>query len=225
MMLDMRLVGDLPGWLQGQIGSGEKAVSGAMTRAATGLQRDWRSDIVASGLGSRLANAVRRRVYPEVKPSLNAAGLVYAQPNKDETASAAELIDAFNTGITIRGKRGLWLAVPIAKDVQMMRGPGNRRITPLGYEQRTGRRLQFVYRRGKPPLLVDQGEPIPRALADPVSFNRSRKRRAKAKMSKPIFILLPQVSLSRRLQLDPYADRWLSRIPADIVARWKGVRE
>ena len=59
---------------------------------------------------------------------------------------------AFAYGALIRSRNGLFLAIPTEAAGRL--GDGRKRITPGGWERRTGLRLRFVYRRGAPSLLV-----------------------------------------------------------------------
>ena len=111
-----------------------------VTRTGEALKAAWRAQVTGAGLGRRLANAIRANRYPRSGESIAAASLVFSR--------AAEIIDAFDRGVLIRSKHGLWLAIPTAE--AGTRGVGRARITPGGWERRTGLRLRFVYRRGRP---------------------------------------------------------------------------
>jgi hypothetical protein len=213
--------GDLDKLMRREVLAGERAVKAAMTTAALALKADWRAQVAGSGLGRRLANAVRSKVYPEAGSSLNAAAFVYAQPNKKPTASAADLLDVFNRGAVISSSSGFWLAIPLPAAGKAGRGA---RMTPAMWEQRTGRKLSFIYRKGKSGLLVDTG--VKRAgnvmvrrrvrggskLGAPTTFtNRTI----------PIFALVRQVKLPKRLNLFPAAERIAALVPGNIVANWR----
>lgn len=103
-----------------------------------------------------------------------------------------------------------------------MRAQGNKRITPLGWEQKTGRKLTFIYRRGRPSLLIDTGQAIPRRVNDPVSFMQS-KPRFKKNVVTPIFILVPQAKLRKKLDLDRSSELWGNRLPGLILDNWREV--
>ena len=87
---------------------------------------------------------MRKKLYPTTGASIRAAAVVYS--------NASKVVDAFDRGVLIRSKNGFWLAIPTAAAGK--KGVGNKRITPGGWEQRTGQRLRFVFRRGQPSLLV-----------------------------------------------------------------------
>ena len=210
MKLDLRLIHDLKRAMESEERAGRQAVRAGMEQAAKGLQAEWRRQVVASGLGQRLARTIRAQTYPRMASS-NAASLVWTR--------APVLLDAFDRGALIRGKEGLFLAIPT--DAAGQRGLGRKRITPGGWESRTGMRLRFVYRPGRPSFLVADGARLnTRGLA---ALNRRRVRRdgiQTGALTVPIFILVPQVQLRKRLSLAPAAERWAARIPGLIVSNW-----
>jgi len=126
---------------------------------------------------------------------------------------AAEITDAFDRGVLIRSKHGLWLAIPTPAAGKAL---GGRRITPAGWERRTGLHLRFVYRRSGPSLLVADGARInARGLAAV-----SRSKTGRGQVTAPIFLLVPQVKLSKRLDLARDAERAHQALPGLIVANW-----
>jgi hypothetical protein len=96
---------------------------------------------------------------------------------------------------------------------------GNKRIAPGGWEQRTGQRLRFVYRRGQLSLLVAETRLNSRGRA---VVSRSKTGRGLATV--PIFILVPQVKLPKRLSLEGPARKAEARLPRLIVANWLAVQ-
>ena len=83
-------------------------------------------------------------------------------------------------------------------------------------ERRRGLRLRVIYRRTGPSLLV----------ADAARINKrghavmSRSKTGRGQVTAPIFLLVPQVTLPKRLNLDRDAERALDSIPGLIVANW-----
>ena len=125
------------------------------------------------------------------------------------------IIDAFERGVLIRSASGFYLAIPLP--AAGAKGIGSKRITPGGWEQRTGRRLVFVYRKGRHPLLVDQGV-IPTGRAP--AFG-ARKKRGRKNLSIPIFVLVPQVKLPKKLSLLSAADAAQSALASLILGQWR----
>lgn len=196
-----------------EVAAGKRAVTLAMKGAAGTLKTAWRNQVTLAGLGSRLAKVIRSDSYPHGQPSLNAAAMVWAK--------APHIISAHNDGAVIHAESGLWLAIPTAA---AGRGAGGRRITPAQWEAKTGRQLAFIYRRGRSALLVDVGKAAPgnvmvtrrgrggSRLAAPSTFKNR---------SVPMFVLVPQVRLRKRMDLAAAAERVAGSVPSAIVANWR----
>lgn len=183
---------------------GEKAVTAAMREAGASLKSAWRGQITGAALGTRLGNSTRLATYPKGGESLNAAALVWS--------NAPAIISAHDTGPLIRSKDGFWLAIPTPAAGKSIKGG---RITPGEWERRTGLRLRFIYRRRRPSLLVAEGRlnSKGRAVA-------SRSKTGRGIASVPIFLLVPQVKLRKRLDLARDAERAVDGVPGLIVASW-----
>jgi hypothetical protein len=206
--LGINIVGDIASLLDAEAKAGEKAVSAAMRMAGTGLKDAWRTQITGAGLGARLARTIRSEQFPKGRPSLNAAALVWSK--------APVIVGAHDTGPLIRSKNGFWLAIPLPAAGKSLRGG---RITPGEWERRRGLRLRFVYRRTGPSLLVAEGRLNTKGQAVV-----SRSKTGRGKVTAPIFLLVPQVKLPKRLDLARDADRALDSVPGLIVANWVGGR-
>lgn len=187
-----------------EVAAGERAVSTAMREAGTGLKNAWRAQITGAGLGARLARTIRSEQFPKGKPSLNAAALVWSK--------APVIVGAHDSGPLIRSKNGFWLAIPTPTAGKSARGG---RITPGEWERRTGLKLRFVYRRRGPSLLVAEGRlnTAGRAVA-------SRAKSGRGVVTAPIFLLVPQVKLQKRLNLVFDVTRIMEDMPAWVVAHW-----
>ena len=204
MKLKLDIDPDIVAMMQAEVKAGEKAVTAAMREAGTGLKSSWRMQITGAGLGRRLANSIRSQTFPKSGESLNAAALVWSK--------APTIISAHDTGPLIRSKDGFWLAIPLPAAGRGLRG---RRITPGEWERRRGLRLRFVYRRRGPSLLVAEGRLNTKGQAVV-----SRSKSGRGKVTAPIFLLVPQVKLPKRLNLDRDAERALDSVPRLIVAKW-----
>ena len=189
---------------------GEKAVTSAMRAAAADLKQLWRGQVTGAGLGTRLGNSVRGQHYPQGGESLNAAALVWTK--------APKIIAAHNEGALIRSANGFFLAIPTeAAGVSRRRG----RITPLEWERRRGRGLRFVYRRGRASLLVaDDARVNARGLAVGKSGRRRRDGILTGAQTVPIFVLVPQVKLPKRLSLEEAAVSVAGTLVGRIRANW-----
>lgn len=209
MKLKLDIRPDLVAMMKAEVAAGERAVSAAMREAGTELKLAWRAQITGAGLGSRLANSIRSEVFPKAGASLNAAAVVWSK--------APAIVGAHDTGPLIRSKNGLWLAIPTPAAGKAL---GGRRITPGAWERKTGLRLRFVYRRIGPSLLVaDAARMNSRGLA-----TASRSKTGHGQVTAPIFLLVPQVKLPKRLDLARDAERALDAVPGLIVANWVEAR-
>ena len=128
---------------------------------------------------------------------------------------------AFAYGALIRSRAGVFLAIPTEAAGRV--GDGRKRITPGGWERRTGLRLRFVYRRGAPSLLVaDNARLTSRGRA---ARNEGRRgdasfTRLAGRTTTAIFILVPQIMLKKRLDVIGAARRWIVRLPELVVRSW-----
>ena len=205
MKLKLDITPDLVAAMAAEVKAGEKAVTAAMREAGTGLKTAWRGQIVQAGLGRRLANSIRSQTYPKAGESLNAAALVWSK--------APVIVGAHDTGPLIRSRDGFWLAIPLPAAGKSLR---DGRIAPGEWERRRGLRLRFVYRRRGPSLLV----------ADKARLNTrgqavaSRSKTGRGQVTAPVFPLVPQVKLPKRLDLARDAERAHDAVPGLIVANW-----
>ncbi|MCA4910382.1 MAG: hypothetical protein ING72_08570 [Methylobacterium sp.] len=188
----------------------ERAVTSGMRDAADGLKQDLRENVVAAGLGERLSRTWRGKTFPEVGKSAEAAAYVWSR--------APKIVDAFDRGVVIRSARGLFLAIPTAAAGKSGRSAAGSRekITPEGWRRRTGLKLRFVYRRGRPSLLVaDDARINMRGLA---ARNRRKTGKSQTNLASVIvFILVPQVALKKRLDVESAAKRQAARVPSLIA--------
>ena len=205
MKLNVSFNPDLVALMRAEVAAGQIAVSTTMTQAGADLKSAWRAQITGAGLGQRLANTIRSQTYPQGRNSLDAAALVWS--------NAPVIIGAHDTGPLIRSGSGFWLAIPLPAAGRAL---GGKRITPGMWEQKTGLRLRFVYRSRGPSLLV----------ADAVRLNTrgqaaiSKSKTGKGQVTAPIFLLVQQVKLPKRLDLARDAERAQAAIPGSIVRNW-----
>jgi hypothetical protein len=204
MKLKLDITPDLVAMMAAEIRAGEQAVTAATREAGNSLKTAWRAQIIGAGLGQRLARTIRSEQFPKGEPSLSAASLVWSK--------APTIINAHDAGPLIRSTNGFWLAIPTPAAGKSLRGG---RITPGEWERRSGLRLRFVYRRSGPSLLVTEGRlnTKGRAVA-------SRSKTGRGVTTVPIFLLVPQIRLPKRLDLARDAARAHDAVPGLIVANW-----
>lgn len=211
MKLAAVLSGDLRKIMAEEIKTAEDAVTTAMRQAADGLKADLRRQITEAGMGQRLANTWRAELYPKGRKSIKAAGFVFTK--------APTIIRAFDQGAVIKSKHGFWLAIPTEAAGKGARG---KRMTPGLWEQMHGARLRFIYRRGAPSLLV--AENMRARTGKRGGFGHgsaSALRTGRGLATVVMFILVPQVSLRKRLDVDAAAERWAGALPGLIVGNWR----
>lgn len=145
MRLKAAVEGSLSEYMEREYQNCARAVTKGVSLAANGLKTAMRTQVKSAGLGSRLANTWRGDIYPKAKNSIFAAGVVYTKAQK--------IMEGFEYQTVVRGKDGLWLAIPTAAISKRIR---NKRMTPALYERSKGVRLRFVYRKNGASLLVHE---------------------------------------------------------------------
>ena len=211
MKLAAAISGDLRKIMAEEVKEAEDAVTAGMRQAADGLKADLRRQVTEAGMGQRLANTWRAELYPKGRKSIKAAGFVFTR--------APTIIRAFDQGAVIKSKHGFWLAIPTPAAGTGARG---KRMTPGLWEQMHGSRLRFIYRRGAPSLLV--AENMRARTGKRCGFAKgsaSALRTGRGMTSAVMFILVPQVSLRKRLDVNAAAERWVSALPELIVRNWR----
>lgn len=209
MQMTIEIAGTFEAIVKQELAMGERAVSTAVAAAGAGVKQDWRGQVTGAGLGTRLGNTIRQDLYPQGKFSLNAATMVYTK--------APKILGAFERGAVIRSPNGFWLAIPTKAAPRGARGA---KITPGEWMRRTGRRLKFVYRKGRAGLLVDDGTVL-RGARIMGRDGFSRDARGFSNRSVVIFTLVPQVKVPRRLNLFGGIEAAAGRIPGHVAGAWK----
>lgn len=207
--LSAALRGDLEKIMAEELRVAERGVTEGIHGATKGLQDDLREQVIEAGLGRRVANAWRSRTYPERGQSLSAAGEVFTR--------APHIIRAFDEGALIKSRSGFWLAIPTENAPAQS---GFKPVTPSNFPEHRFGPLRFVYRRtGASLLVVDnvrigKSGRVSRQAKDPrTKSGRFRKGLTTVVM----FVLVPQVRLRKRLDVDQASDHWSNRLPQMIV--------
>lgn len=207
MRLTLAVRGSLRQIMDAEMRAGRAAALAGVTAATQGLKAELRDGIARAGLGRRLGNTWRSRMYPNNDRPINPGGYIWS--------TAPMIIEVFAKGAKITPTSGKYLAVPLPAAGK--RGPGGKRITPEAWERANGQKLRFVQRRGRPSLLVaDNARLNKRGTA----AGRKGKGMTKRGMTIPIFVLMPQVTIKKRLDIESAVDKWGGRIPTLIEAAW-----
>lgn len=211
---------DLAGFERGIEDDVARFVTAAVKEDTEALKKDWREQVLSAGLGPKLANSIRSRVYPEGQKSADAGGYVWTR--------APNIIDAYDRGATIvpvNGRR--YLAIPTDAVMRLVKTAPNRRerVTPQLFKKSTGLDLRMVSRPGKHSLLVVDGGRV--NTKGKVVANRGRSRkggqfsRITNRVTVVAFTLVPLVKMQKRLDLDALASAAAARYPETLSKHWK----
>jgi hypothetical protein len=212
--LEAALHGHLNEVLKAEIRDAERAVTAGIRQATDGLKTELRRQITSAGLGSRLANTWRGDVYPKGQPSIGAAGYIWSK--------APRLVRLYAEGAVIRSKQGLFLAIPTPAAGRF--GDNRQKITPGEWERIHGLRLRFVYRRGTPSMLVADNVRLTKRGRAALNIGRRQGAaytRLSGRTTVPLFVLVPQVTVRKRLDIDGAAQKWIAALPRLVARRWR----
>jgi hypothetical protein len=211
MEFRLALQGSLRDLMARQQKVAELGVTRGVHRATEELKQDLRDQVVGAGMGQRLAKTWQDKKYPfGRKTSLNAAGWIWS--------NAPQIIRAHSQGVTIRAANGTYLAVPT--DNAPERGPSGKAISPSNFPTSKFGELRFVPRSNGPPLLVIESRftksgRVGKAPKNPRKKSGDFRKRV---ATIPMFTLLPQVRLKKRLDPQRAANRANARIPSKVSA-------
>ncbi len=140
----------------------------------------------------------------------------------DVYSKAPVIIQAFDAGTTIRSKAGKWLAIPT--DQAPKKGTDGKRISPSNFPESRFGELRFVYRRSGSSLLVVDGVKIGKSgRAGKQLKNRGKTKTGRYKkgvVTVVMFVLVPQVSLRKRLNIARAARVSEGRLGRTIIKHW-----
>lgn len=197
------------------------AGTGAVTEVVEGFRDEMRDQVAAAGLGPRLANTWRGKVYPEGRTSANAAGIVYVNPGRGRQGSAPRIMDFFSSAEIVTPLAGRFLAIPTEHVPKERSG---RSMSVAEVEARFGRDLVFIspgdkgfrtpsIRRNGVAFLVLKGLTMSRSGRYRNMSQRERTRGRRQSADVIMFILVPAVRGKDVLSPDQVYRRWLSRFP------------
>ncbi len=235
MRLGASIVGDLRKVLADEVRAGERAAMSAIRAETEQVKAELRRQVTTafSGNARGIANAWRSMIFPRSGQSLRPAGLVFTKvPN---------VIDAFERGALIRTKGGgKFLAIPTGFNAargRRGRGEKGMRVTPAQMVA-SGQAFLRPFKSGRGfvwCLPLRQGEQTgrrrrrTRLVAGGVTEVGTANRKGREAWARglleqgmvPMFLLLPQVKLAKRLDVRGAAERGLRRLPARFVAAWE----
>jgi hypothetical protein len=233
MRLGAQLVGDLRKMLAEELRAGERAAMAAIRTETAEVKAELRQQVTTAFAGNArgIANAWRSMVFPRTGQSLRPAGLVFTKVPK--------VIDAFERGALIRAKGGRkFLAIPIGFNAargRRGRGEKGMRVTPAQMVA-SGQAFLRPFKSGRGfvwCLPLRAGEQTSRRrrtrlIAGGVTEIGTGNRKGREAWARgllargmvPMFLLLPQVKLTKRLDVRGASLRALRRLPGRFVAAW-----
>ena len=215
MRLEAAITGDLNEYMKKEIVAAETAVTSGVKEVSTGVQNDLRQQVVSAGLGQAVANAWRTKYYPSGK-SIRAAGFVYSK--------APNIIYAFDYGAVIKSAKGFFLAIPTPSAPK--RGTDGKRINPSNFPEASLGKLRFVYRPGAVSLLVVDDLIARTGVRGGFRVaSATALRSGRGVTTVPMFFLVPQVTMKKKLDIDTVADKWQDSLPEKIIANWPDIKD
>jgi hypothetical protein len=227
-------VGDLRQLLAAEVRAGERAAMSTLRAETDQVKGEMRKQVTASlgGNARGIANAWRSQIFPRTGQSLRPAGLIWTK--------VPAIIDAFERGAVIRAKGGRkFLAIPTGFNVargRRGRGEKGMRVTPAQMVA-SGQAFLRPFKSGRGfvwCLPLRAGEQTGRrrrsrlvagGVAEIGTGNRKgREAWARGMLERgmvPMFLLLPQVTLTKRFDVKGAAERGLRRLPGRFVAAWE----
>ncbi len=100
----MAVLGSLQDIIDEDLRNGAIAITRGVHVTGLELKEDLRRDVLAAGLGQKVAKSIRVATFPKRGHSMSAAAVVRTKARK--------IVDAFSGGTVIRAKRGKYLAIP-----------------------------------------------------------------------------------------------------------------
>jgi Family of unknown function (DUF6441) len=208
MRLIAALQGDLEQYMAEELDTAAQAMTEGVKTTSNRIKVAQRRDVERGGLGRRLAKSWQSKNYPRSGASLGAAASIYTK--------APVLIRAFEEGATIRSADGFWLAIPTPSAPKL--GMGRKRINPSNFPEHRLGPLRFVYRpTGVSLLVVDNQRQNKKGNFVPSRSKKARKT-GHGLATVPMFYLVRQSRLKRRLNGAAIADREARHLAADIDA-------
>ncbi|WP_339774230.1 DUF6441 family protein [uncultured Thalassospira sp.] len=196
----------------------ERAVTQGIRETSPQVKEHLRAQVRNAGMGKRLANSWRGKAYPKAGVnSFNASALIWTK--------APKIVDAFDKGVLIRGKKTFALAIPT--DNAPKKGVDGKRISPSNFPVSRYGKLRLVRRTRGASLLVVDGVGI--KAGGKVSRQRKNGGRLKngaygrGVATVPMFFIVRQVKLEKRFDVEE-AERYGARVAVHNIIRNLRVR-
>lgn len=176
----------------------EDAAMATMSEVSTGLKKALREQVVAAGLGDRLANTWRGKVYPDRgRKSVAPAAFVFSK--------APNIVDAFSNApliVPVNGSR--YLAIPTENVPHKGRG---KIMTPLDVEMAFNQDLKFsTTKDGK--LFAFIEAVLSRKGTSWRPPTRGRRKQGRNVQAVIMFFLIPRAQMPKLFDLDAATAEW-----------------
>lgn len=206
MRMKAAVRGDLKKVMEAEKTRIARAVTAGVDDVLDSTQREYR-EAIEPLLGRRVARTIRKQRYPKGGVSVGAAGIVFSR--------AAKIVDPWAKGSTIRSADGFFLAIPT--DAAPKRGMDGKRISPSNFPEHSRGNLRFVYRQGKPALLVVDEQRARGGKRGGFARAGARARASgRGLVTVPMFVLVPLVRIPKKVSLERLRYRAGQRLPRQI---------
>lgn len=208
MRIISALRGNLEQFMAEELEVARRAITEGVATTTNRVKVAQQRDAIKGGLGRRVAKSWRSNLYPKRGVSLGAAGTVRTK--------APVLIRAFDEGAVIRSADGFWIAIPTPSAPK--RGVDRKRINPSNFPESRLGPLRFVYRSSGVSLLVVDNQRLSKGKRGGYVKSRSKKalESGHGLSTVPMFFLVRQARLKKRLNSKAIADREVLHLARDI---------
>jgi hypothetical protein len=178
----------------------------------------------AQRLGARTANALGRRFY--VNEDRTVAGFIHSRWWRRGAGGGPrqDILEAFSKGEVITPKRGQFLAIPLPAAYAVAGASrGGQRPTPERVETALDQDLFVIQRAGRPPILCAKNVAISTRRRGTIRAGRFRskggilKQRRTVNAIVPLFVLVKNVRLPKRLDFPPITEKADERLAEKLI--------
>jgi len=225
------VLGNLGQMLEAEERRARRAIETGIRETAEGLRQDLKAHMKEAGLPG-LAPVWKMKFLPGRHSAWNSAAFVYP-----DGVRVREAIWAFENGATIRAAGGRHLAIPTgynkprgwrksgAKPLISAKDMAAMKRWSFVKKTKDGRGLVWFLRVTRAQEQTKRGKVRDLAYAGGVRMVGSgRVRRTKAILEAgavPMFLLLPQVRLAKRLDIAGIVGRWKDKLVERVIQAWE----
>ena len=222
MRLDLHVVGDIRRILNEDWKAGRKAIRSGIRDTSRGLRDDLRADGAAAGLG-KLARVWRTRLYRGRGGAWDSVGFVY--PKGGERTRGA--LWALEYGAIIRPKNARYLLIPTQFNRKRGRRGGKVLYRPEelqdSFVQKSKGGSLLLFARVGHAQTRSNGRVRDRAFVNSQMLGSGRAKRTRDILGYgvvPMFVLVPQVTIRKRLNIRQLTEKWEAKLGYFILRNW-----